>query len=77
MNSLSYASLSQFFKESADVVFQRMLISKEHLYVVTCESMIDEKMLYEVVIKTIESKKTEDVGQFIQHSTLPQLQEVT
>ena len=77
MSSLSYASLSEFFKESADVVFQRMLISKEQLYVMTCESMIDEKMLYEVVIKTIESKKTEDWGQFIQQSTLPQLQEVT
>lgn len=81
--------LKQKFQKSGDVKFQKFNFHQETVHIITCEAMIDEKLLYELVLpelkKALEgeepgSKTSEDKQENQQKLeaslTLPSLQKV-
>ncbi|WP_332647063.1 spore germination protein [Lysinibacillus sp. 54212] len=62
-NSVTFNELKQTFQKTADVAFQHFAFQNETVHILTCEAMIDERLLYELVIpelkKGIESFQNE------------------
>lgn len=75
MSELSYEKLKQLFQFNGDIIFQYVLHEESPLHIISCEAMIDEKMLYDVVVPAITNYKG-DWSSFIQQRLLPQLQQI-
>lgn len=52
--SISLASLSELFQKSADIIFQEFTFHGEKVYFITCEAMVDQRLLYEVIIPQVQ-----------------------
>lgn len=62
-NTIELTSLKQLFEKSADVQFQPYSFGNQHVVLVTCEAMVDQQMLNEVVVARVQQLlKNEDEG---------------
>lgn len=79
-HEITRETLQQLFKKSADITFQDYYFQNHKVTFVTCESMVDEQLLYQVIIEKVEAffkseKKLnkEDIRNYLH---LPELQEI-
>lgn len=57
-NNIDLTTLKQLFEKSADVQFQPYSFKNQHVVFVTCEAMIDQQMLNEVVVARVQQMLT-------------------
>lgn len=76
MAEVSYEKLKQYFQHNGDVTFQYVIHEQSPLHLISCEAMIDENMLYNVVVPKITNYKG-DWATFVNEKLLPQLQQIT
>ncbi|MDW0114441.1 spore germination protein [Sporosarcina saromensis] len=56
--NIELTTLKQLFEKSADVHFQPYLFGKQHVVFITCEAMVDQQMLNEVVVARVQQMLT-------------------
>ncbi|MFF5994474.1 spore germination protein [Lysinibacillus sp. KU-BSD001] len=66
--AITFNELKQTFQHSGDVKFQHFVFQNETVHIVTCEAMIDERLLYEFVIPELK-KTVENISDTQQNKT--------
>lgn len=51
---ISLQSLQELFTKSADIIFQEFTFNEQKIYFITCEAMVSQRLLYEVIIPQLQ-----------------------
>ncbi|AHN21393.1 spore germination protein [Lysinibacillus varians] len=74
--------LKELFQRSADVIFQSFTFQQQHVYFITCESMVDQFLLNKVIIDRVQSLFEDSSVNLLEEKIkndlhIPNLQKVT
>ncbi|PYF04695.1 spore germination protein [Ureibacillus chungkukjangi] len=79
---INITTLRKLFNKSADVIFNEFTFNQSPVFFIKCDSMVDEKLLYTVVLPNIESLFKDNNSclvndQMIEQLPIPQIQKIT
>lgn len=74
--------LKELFQNSDDVIFQELTFQQSKVFLIKCDSMVDQQMLYTVVLPNIEKLYKDSVGQeleenLIEKLTIPEIKKIS
>ncbi|SOC15906.1 GerA spore germination protein [Ureibacillus xyleni] len=78
-STFTISTLKELFQKSADIIFHQYSFGQSTVYFIKCESMVDEQLLYTIVLPNIESLyKSEHVDETsIEQLPLPEIKRQT
>lgn len=73
--------LKQLFEKSEDIIFSEITFQQSKVFLIKCDSMVDEQMLYTVVLPNIEKLYKNTTNQIIQDQIeqlpIPEIKKLT
>ncbi|HWL23232.1 MAG TPA: spore germination protein [Ureibacillus sp.] len=78
--TVTFTKVKQLFEKSDDVLYHAFTFNNSVVHFVKCDSMVDEQMLYTVVIPKIEAlfSNNQTIDQtLIDHLTIPEFQQIS
>ncbi|QCR32402.1 spore germination protein [Lysinibacillus sp. SGAir0095] len=79
---IDITTLKDLFHKSADIIFKEFNFNQSHVVFIKCDSMVDQQMLYTIVLPNIESlfndtNPTQIIDQMIEQLPIPEIQKLT